>query len=533
MTTRPFLLGCIALLGAGAVWAEDQQAPRSPSVRVVRSDGAVAWTAEMEEGILALAVARDRNGSGTIAILAAPPEKKTAKSETEASEPCKQGAPSGEPSPLAESPRQLLLFRPSGQGAVRLVRDDLPADARDLAAVDLDGDGDDELLLARGDRISVLEDDGDDTWVDGKDALQGIAGLERFVRGPLPGRRGAAPLVWFQAVGVLRGYGPEPGGDWILRAEIPLPVTVEKGASAFALSSPEVMAMDAGAGVPLLATRPEGWTGADRIRTVVVAAEPKPSWAECWCRLPQPERVIDSKVLRFDGKPLLAVTTIPADKLSLFGEKLLRVCPLEADRTRSGKSPLLSVESHINLWQEAEPFATDVNGDGREDLVVGYWKGLKDSTVVLDAYLRRADGSFEPGPKTTSFDVEEADREFVGYGHDIDGDGRADLVLRAGGRIVFHPGLPGSSGKRIVDSRARWEVSVTTPPEGGEGKVTIEVRVGSEGMDAHTTDSGSGTIQLLDVGGDGRTEILVRHPTVDAISRLSVIRAGLDSSRGQ
>jgi len=531
MTRPSFLLGCMApvILVAAIARAEEEKKPRFQEMCVVRSEGVIAWTAQMEERILAMAIARDRDGSGTLAILAAPPKRRTAKPDTQANEPCKPGAGPREQSPPTASPRRLLLFRPSGEGELRVARDDLPADARDLAAADLDADGGDELLLARGNRISILEEGGNGAWVDGKDALQESAGLERFVRGARSGRGGSVPLVWFQAVGFLRGYGPEPGGNWTLRAEVPLPVKVEKEESAFALSSPQVMAVDPGAGVPFLATRPESWKGADRIRTVVVTVDPKPTWGECWCRLPQPERVIDSKVLRFDGRPFLAVTTIPADKLSIFGEKLLRLCPLEADRTRSGKSPLLSVESRINLWQEAEPFAADVNGDGREDLVVGYWKGLKDNTVVLDTYLRRADGSFEPSPKTTSFDVEDADRDSVGYGDDIDGDGLTDLLVRAGGGISFHPGLPGSSGKRIVAPRARWTVSLATTPGAGEEKVELQIRIGSGGMDASATGPGAGTIQLLDVDRDGRKEILVQQPTVDGISRLSVIRATRES----
>jgi len=516
MIRRSLLLGGVALaLGFAGVRAGE---PRSPSLRVARSAGAEVWSAELEERVLALAIVREGAGTGAIAILAAPSGKSGAKPADEASDPCKPGAP-----PRDEAPRKLLIFRPRGEGELGVARDDLPADGRDLAAVDLDGDGRDELLLARGDRISILASMADGTWTPGREVLQGTAGLERFAPGALAGRSGLGPPVWFQAVGTLRGYGPEAGGDWKPLVEIPLPVKVEKQEAAFALSSPEIVRI-AGGGVPLLGTRPEEWKGADRIRIVGVSVEANPSWGEYWCRLPQPERVFDSKLLRLDGKPFLCVATIPAAKLSIFGEKLLRLCPLEPDRTRAGKAPLLAVESRINVWQEAEPFAADVDGDGREDLVVGYWKGLKDSTVVLDAYLRNPDGSFQPSPKTTSFDVENGDRDFVGYGHDIDGDGRTDLVVRAGGRISLHPGLAGSSGKRCVDPRPRWTVSLATPPGDRREKVGVEIRAGSEGMDARTTGSVGGTIRLLDVDGDGKTEILVQGRIEDRVS-VAVIRA--------
>ena len=52
-----------------------------------------------------------------------------------------------------------------------------------------------------------------------------------------------------------------------------------------------------------------------------------------------------------------------------FGEKLLRVFFIEGDRTRLGKPPVLAVESHANLWQESQVAATDLNGDGRQDVV--------------------------------------------------------------------------------------------------------------------------------------------------------------------
>src|SRR4029453_8834912 len=87
-----------------------------------------------------------------------------------------------------------------------------------------------------------------------------------------------------------------------------------------------------------------------------------------------------------DGPPALVIATTSAEKLSLFGEKGLRVYPLSTDRTRAGGAPSLAATTGINLWQQAIISAEDLDGDGHDDLALAYWKGLKDSIAALEIY---------------------------------------------------------------------------------------------------------------------------------------------------
>ena len=62
--------------------------------------------------------------------------------------------------------------------------------------------------------------------------------------------------------------------------------------------------------------------------------------------------------------------TARADKLSVFEKLALRVFPLSADRTRAGRAPTFAVETEVSRWRRAELVVRDVDGDGRDDLLV-------------------------------------------------------------------------------------------------------------------------------------------------------------------
>jgi hypothetical protein len=158
---------------------------------------------------------------------------------------------------------------------------------------------------------------------------------------------------------------------------------------------------------------------------------------------------------------------------------------LQADRTRRGLPPAVALETRINLWQATSPIALDVDHDGRQDLVLGYWKGLKNHHLVLDAYLQKDDGTFGTSARTTTFEVEQADRSFLSYGHDVDGDGLADLVLLAGNRMLVYLGsAKANKGSDLVAEKARWTFPLS--PAG-----TIHVNGVKPGD--HTARQGSGS----------------------------------------
>src|SRR5262249_37676877 len=154
-------------------------------------------------------------------------------------------------------------------------------------------------------------------------------------------------------------------------------------------------------------------------------------------------------------------------------EKRMRVWLLTADRTRTGKPPVLAVTSNMNLWQDAHWFPRDVDGDGREDLVLGYWKGLKDSRVVLESWMQKADGTFARGQAGPAFAVEKGDRPTIEWGTDVDGDRLPDLLVIANGALELHPG---TTGKALVSKTATKRVTI-----GATGNSETEINIGEEG----------------------------------------------------
>jgi hypothetical protein len=199
------------------------------------------------------------------------------------------------------------------------------------------------------------------------------------------------------------------------------------------------------------------------------------------------------------------VTSTPARKLGLFDEKKLRVYLLGADRTRTGREPIFAVETRINLWQAARIQARDLDGDGRDDLLLGYWKGLKDDRVVLDAYLADGKGSFRRSPGVTSFELDGGDRSVLLYGHELTGDDRPDLLLRSEKGLTVHAGRePGGKGKELVQERPLWTIPL---PEGiPEGSASSSF--GTGGIRSWTSSRIWGPY-LVDLDGDAREEVLL------------------------
>jgi hypothetical protein len=238
------------------------------------------------------------------------------------------------------------------------------------------------------------------------------------------------------------------------------------------------------------ATVPEPF-GRKRVRTYLLdPGAPDEHEIECWGSFPGSEELMEHGFVLFDNQLALVVATRNADKLALFGEKRIRLYYPKPDRTRRGHPPEFAVESRINLWQPAEFMSLDVTADGREDLVVAYWKGLRDDRVVLDVYPRTVDGGFSEKVGTTGFDVKDGERSFVGYGHDLDGDGLYDLVVTSKQRVLVYSGRPSSDGDKVVDKNPvfapevdrahRGEVEVYVgPPGSGEFSMRVVLPPGS------------------------------------------------------
>jgi hypothetical protein len=270
----------------------------------------------------------------------------------------------------------------------------------------------------------------------------------------------------------------------------------------------------------VFATEPEP-LGKRRLRTLLLDPDgpPESQSVESWALFPTPERVVDSAFAILNGAPVLVVTTTSADKLSLLGEKALRVYPLGGDRTRAGDQPLFAAATGINLWQVASPVVVDLDRDGRDDLVLAYWKGLKNTIAALEVYRGGAGSGFAK-PETTSFDVEDGERGFLSFGSDVDGDGLPDLVLLAKRELLVFPGTaPGRALAKPVASSPSRRIALPDLPTPHRMAVTA----GLEGFQIERLPGGLGTPHLLDVDGDGRPEVLFAGNGGDGAGRVTIV----------
>ncbi len=373
-------------------------------------------------------------------------------------------------------------------------------------AADVDGDGQADLVLFAAGRALLLRAGSDGRYAGEPemliedDTLQLEAGDLTAPAGvTLDGGRLCTAVV-----GALRCWsGTADALPWHPSLDVPLPITLARGREGLRLAGMPVQRLPGKETVFAAGFKVEG---PERLRVFLVAPDaPEDSrTTECWLRLPSPERVLEHAFFRLDGKPALAVTTIPRGSLSLFGEKKMRVWLLAADRTRTGKLPVLAVESNMNLWQDAHWFPRDLDGDGREDLVLGYWKGLKDSRVVLESWLQKTDGSFARGSAGAAFDVENGDRSTIQFGTDADGDGRPDLLVIANGALEVHPG---AQGKTLAAKAASKRVTI-----GETGNSGTEINIGDDGGSREAFPSHTPVeepIQPADLDGDGVPEWLL------------------------
>jgi hypothetical protein len=327
----------------------------------------------------------------------------------------------------------------------------------------------------------------------------------------------------------LLAPAPPPGtaGPDGALASFELPRRAERTPRGLRLSSPAAHALEnAGAGGPCFATEPEAH--GRRLRVAVLcpgAAEPE----EHWMLLPAAETVTAARFLDLGGTRVLAVLT--RAKLGVFVKQDLRVFPLAAGRVRLGSDPLLAVRTGCPLWREHELAAADADGDGREDLVLLCSRGLIDQELRVEVYPSRpsqpgrggGDGElgFERRGRTMNL---EGDFDSWRYGADLTGDGLPDLLAqRDGWTLELHAGK-GRGG--AVGARPAWTLAVPREPAeasdaesgpAGRGRpgeedaeeARVEVSVGTAGGAVRVLPGGARMLEVLDLDGDGRPEILL------------------------
>lgn len=508
---RAHLPAAMALIAAMAPQGAAASGGETPGSVVTREEGGARGVRAVLPGRL-VSYALPAAGEGRrIFLLVAPQEAGGADAEKVRpgrEDPCVAGE-ADPPGTEAAGPMLLLRLDPSGSGTLESVRTDLPGGTGALEAIDADGDGMEDLVLARPGVVGMLRLD-----ASGEPAGEPVTLLEDpeiDVRALDPRSVLAGPeRGWPWAVAVLGGvrfYGATAGAKgWREAPSAELAVKVKRRAAGLQISAPTVRSVGRDAeGRFLFAAGPEP-VGGGRLRTLLLdPARPESTSVAVWSRLPGPELVMESFFAILDGRPVLVVTTRPADKLRFLEEKALRVFPLDGtDRSRAGSPPILATESNANLWQQAFVSVADVDQDGRDDLVLAYYRGIKDDRIVLDTYTRGEDGAFGSSPRSTQFELEDADRSAIGYGDDLTGDGIADLILEAGGRMLIYEGsAEARRGKKLVSGEPRWSF----PSRGAWRTSVVNITLGAEDP-FFSEQEPAGPSRLVDVDGDGLPEIL-------------------------
>ena len=492
----------VALAAAAAVTADKPTA--TPRAEVVKLEDGTRTDLTVDGPVLDWGVVRRGDRRIVMAYVGPPPPAKA---------PTACGVESAAPSPAKHEAR-LFAWDMQRAATLSLVGSALPQGL--FRVVDVDGDGADEIV--------VFGEDGIDELVVDLDAA--TTAVRRLIAGRFaPVESDGSPDRDLRAVsiGAVTTYRRAEEGALRPASEVELPIVVYRRSDGVHVRTASFRPLGRSADGRLrFVTGMERLPDLRRVRTLVLDPDGPADTRtiEAWGRFPSRERALEHEVVLLDGAPVLIVLTTPGDKLSLFGEKLLHIFPLQADRTRNGVAPLFTSETGINLWQGAASHILDLDGDGRDDLVFVYWKGLKDTIAALEVRRRADDGSFEK-PKTFDFDVEKGDRGSTFYGRDLDGDGRPDLALHAGGAFQVFPGSPPD---RAIDRPVAKVPSRRIPlPDDLSTTFSESMSFGPQGLSVDRVVTDFRFPRFIDLDGDGRVEGIFAGGTAQA-GRLAIIR---------
>jgi hypothetical protein len=254
--------------------------------------------------------------------------------------------------------------------------------------------------------------------------------------------------------GVLELLAAGPGGTLVRKSSFPLPVKAERQRWGVRLSSPPLSLLPGDP--PLFAAGPDV-EGRRRLKTVLQPADGTAP-VEAWSLLPGGERLAGDRVyLRLDGAPALAAASF--EKIGVFAKKRFRLFLLNRDRSRKGSPPVFSTDTDCPLWFPLDVTAADVDGDGRQDLVLSHPGGLRGKELLVSAYHGLGNGKFDPNPRRWKLGEEVTDWR---YGADLTGDGLPDLLVYVGDRLLLYPG---EAKGRPVAGKALWSFPVSGAPK--------------------------------------------------------------------
>lgn len=465
------------LLGAAKPPAAAPTGPPPLGITVAEAGGARRVEAVLPGRLIAATLPRGPDGSRRLVLLVAPEEE-------------------------AGGPRAVYRFDVPGKegetGALVPIARGLSSLAHSLDALDLDGDGGQEVLLGVPGEIHAL---GSSEAGAASRRLADRGGLDLRAQ---PGGRPLAPLAGRTGVeiaepGKLRLWTPATEGAARLRiaAAYDLPLRAAREAGGLRLSSPPVAALRQGEGAPLYLVGPEA--AGRRLHTVVLDPANGVK-GEAWSRLPGAEEAAASWYVRVDGRPFLIAAAVSSDRLAVLERLRLRVFAVAGDRTRAGSLPSFAAPTSSRRWQPLEPVVMDWDGDGRDDLLVLQAEGLREGELVAELFGGLGNGRFQARPRRQELGVPV---ELWAWGEDWSGDRLPDLLVVSQGKLLVYA-RAGAGGRSLFEPRPRRSVPLGAP--GATEDRSVQVEIGTEGMGVDTFTDGSP--RLVDVDGDGGPEVL-------------------------
>ena len=334
--------------------------------------------------------------------------------------------------------------------------------------------------------------------------------------------------LYLPEVGRLGIYEAADAGRVERVGEIPLPVTARRSRHGFELESPALSPLSS-RDATLWGTVPEA-LGGYRFHAYVVdpAAQLDPASEsaadgsedprvrEVFFRFRGPEAIERHFWTRVDGKNALLVATAPSDKLGIFQKLNLRLFRVGDDRTRAGRTPRAELQTVARRWASIAPTVRDVDGDGKDDLLLVQEEGLGGGDLVIDLFQGRGSGLLDTRrPRRTKL------KDTSGGWHldtDFNGDGRADFLLVSDGRLQIFDILP-QHKKRVLADKPFFVLDRDREAE-PDAEVTVVFALGTSGADV-TTISARGSLRLFDADGDERPEMVLQR----SVGGRAVIRA--------
>lgn len=363
-----------------------------------------------------------------------------------------------------------------------------------------------ELWLGEPGRISRL------AGAAGSYRLETLLEVKGLLLGALAETGFAADgLLALPGVRRLRSYARTPAGTFVPAGELPLPAAAQRLATGLEISTPPVQELRPEAGGSLLLVGPQE-AGPRRLRSFQIdpAAPAESRQKELWSRLAADEELTSSFYAMLGKRPYLIAFS--ADR-GIFGKLFLNVLQLREDRTRAGAEASFRIETAAQRWFEPEVQLRDLDGDGFAELILIEQQGLSGSDLWISCYRGKGPGRFDDSPGRTKLDLEGASWN---WGHDLDGDGRPDLLAEAKGHLLLYPGRAlGSGGGKIVENKAKLDFPATAL-----GERSIEVTLGGSGASSRPSGQ-EGAPRVLQLDPDPRPEVvLIRTAEGRAVVRI-------------